>query len=80
LKRTLLDNCNKSSNPLQLKASALETIDSYPLSMVHAYTDRSAFKGTVNAGYGAVVCYRNGEEKEILNSSGTFYSNYIAEQ
>ena len=80
LRKSLLDNCNKSCNTLQLKASALETIDSYPLTWIHAYTDGSAFKGTVNAGYGATVSYPNGEKKEILNSSGSFCSNYSAEQ
>ena len=75
-----MDKCNKDSNPIILKASALETIDSYSPTLVHSYTDGSAFKATINAGYGAVVYLPNGDKKEIFNSCGSFCSNYIAEQ
>ena len=78
--KTLLDGCNKNSNPIALKASALETIDSYPSTWIHSYTDGSAFKATINAGYGAAIHMPSGEKKEIFNSSGSFCSNYIAEQ
>ena len=80
VKTKLLDNCNKTSYPVALKASALETIDSYPTTWIHSYTDGSAFKGTINAGYGAVVYPPNGTKREVFNSSGAFCSNYIAEQ
>jgi len=49
--KTLLDGSNKQSYPVALKASALETIDSYPSTWIHSYTDGSAFKATINAGY-----------------------------
>ena len=80
LRKTLLDKCNKDSNPIVLKASALETIDAFPPTWVHSYTDGSAFKATINAGYGAVVNLPNEDKKEIFNSCGSFCSNYIAEQ
>ena len=80
IKQRLLDNSGKKTYPVALKASALETIDSYPPSWIHSYTDGSAFKGTVNAGYGATIHFPNGDKKEIFNSSGSFSSNYIAEQ
>ena len=47
---------------------------------MHSYTDGSAFKATINAGYGAIVYLPNGDKKEIFNSCGSFCSNYIAEQ
>ena len=78
--KTLLDGSNKQSYPVALKASALETIDSYPSTWIHSYTDGSAFKATINAGYGAVIYMPNGSKKEVFNSSGSFCSNYIAEQ
>ena len=56
----LIGNCSKKSDPLILKTSALETIDSYPKDWIHTYTDGSAFKATINAGYGATVNYPDG--------------------
>ena len=78
--KTLLDGSNKQSSPVALKASAFETIDSYPSTWIHSYTDGSAFKATINARYGAVIYMPNGTKKEVFNSSGSFCSNYIAEQ
>ena len=69
IKGALLDNSKKSSNPVGLKFSALETIDSYPLTWIHSYTDGSAFKGTVNAGYGSVIRFPDGVKKEVYNSN-----------
>ena len=80
IKQTLLESTTKESNPLALKCSALETIDSYPSSWIHSYTDGSAFKATVNAGYGSVINFPDGVKKEVFNSSGSFCSNYNAEQ
>ena len=74
-----LDKSGKSTNPIILKSSAL-TIDNYPSTWTHSYTDGSAFKGTVNAGYGAVIYLPNEDKREVFNSSGSFCSNYIAEQ
>ena len=80
IKCELIDNVNKKSDPHTLKMSALETIDSYPKDWVHAYTDGSAFKATVNAGSGAIITYPDKETKEISIPCGTFCSNYVAEQ
>ena len=80
LRKTLLDKCNKDFNSMVLKASALETIDSYSSTWVHSYTNGSAFKATINAGYGTVINLPNWDKKEIYNSCGSFCSNYIAEQ
>ena len=57
IKTKLIGNANKKSDPLILKTSALDTIDSYPKDWIHTYTDGSAFKATINAGYGATVNY-----------------------
>ena len=47
IKCSLLDpSIDKSSLPTILKAGALETIDSYPSTMIQGYTDGSAFKVT----------------------------------
>ena len=80
IRGALLDNSKKNSNPVGLKFSALETIDSYPLTWIHSYTDGSAFKGTVNAGYGSVIRFPDGVKKEVFNSSGSFCSNFVAEE
>ena len=63
----LIGNCSKKSDPLILKTSALETIDSYPKDWIHTYTDGSAFKATINAGYGATVNYPDGSKNEIFS-------------
>ena len=80
IKKTLLDKCKKDTYPVALKHSALETIDSYPPTWIHSYTDGSAFKATINAGYGSVMYLPSGDKKEVFNSSGSFCSNFIAEQ
>ena len=80
IKQNLLDKSGKSTNPIILKSSALETIDNYSSTWTHSNTDGSAFKGTVNAGYGAVIYLPNEDKREVFNSSGSFCSNYIAEQ
>ena len=80
IKKTLLDKSRKDAYPVALKHSALETIDSYPSSWIHSYTDGSAFKGTINAGYGSVIFLPDGSKKEVYNSSGSYCNNFIAEQ
>ena len=55
-------------------------IDSYPKDSVHVYTDGSAFKATINAGYGVRISYPNGNKTELYDSCGSFSSNYTAEQ
>merc|ERR1719239_740300 len=80
IKTELICNANKKSDPHIMKTSALETIHSYPKDWVHAYTDGSDFKPTINAGSGSIITYPNKEIKEISNPCGAFCSNYVAEQ
>ena len=80
IKPNLIDNASKKSDPLALKLSAQETIETYPRDWIHSYTDGSAFKATINAGYGAVIYYPNGTKEELLYPCGSVCSNYIAEQ
>jgi hypothetical protein len=40
-----------------LKTAVMDTIDAYPLEAMHAYTDGSAFKASLNDGYGADIIY-----------------------
>jgi hypothetical protein len=50
---------NKSTLAPILKTAVMETIYTYPLKIIHAFTDGSAFKATLNAGYRAVIIYPN---------------------
>jgi hypothetical protein len=38
-----------------LKTAIMKTVAAYPLEVLHAYTDRSAFKAILNVTYGAVI-------------------------
>ena len=80
IKQNLLGGETKKSDPNCLKASALETIDQYPKEWIHIYTDGSAFKATVNAGYGAIIHHPKGEKEEIYSPCGSFCSNFVAEK
>ena len=80
IKTKLIGNANKKSDPLILKTSALDTIDSYPKDWIHTYTDGSAFKSTINTGYGATVNYPDDTKNDIFSPCGSFCSNYVAEQ
>lgn len=80
IQTTLIDpTISKDSNPIILKTTTLETIDSYPQKAIKVYTDGSAFKATVNAGYGAWIIYPDGKEVEIAEACGAACSNYEAE-
>ena len=59
--------------------TAQRTIDTYPDEWIHIYTDGSAFKGTMNAGYGARVQYPDQTREELFESCGAHASNYEAE-
>ena len=80
INKQLLGKESKNADPNILKMSALETINSYPKDCLHVYTDGSAFKATINAGYGAIICHPDGREFELFNSCGSFCSNYVAEK
>ena len=77
---TLLDpTVNKQTIPTILKACALETINHYPSSATHIYTDGSAFRATKFAGYGVFVRYPDESEETLSDSCGNNCSNYEAE-
>lgn len=80
IKTTLLDEkANKKSNPTHLKQSTLETIQNFPSTIIHVYTDGSAFKATTKAGYGILLKYPDGTSSEHCDSCGENCSNYEAE-
>ena len=75
----LTPSINKTSLPTILKTGALETVDSYSPTLIHGYTDGSAFKGTTFAGFGAFLKFPDGSDVEISNACGMSCSNYEAE-
>ncbi|GFS18047.1 ribonuclease H [Elysia marginata] len=70
---------NKKTDPALLKLEAEITILTYPPYWIHIYTDGSAFKATVNAGYGVYACFPDGTSKEIYGACGETCSNHEAE-
>ena len=70
---------NKKTDLLELKTAADDTIADYPIEWIHAYTDGSAFKATVNAGYGVWIGFPDGNTKEMFAACGSTCSNYDAE-
>ena len=68
------------AEPNILKLCAQETVNSYSTSAIHAYTDGSAFKVTINAGFGILLKYPYGSSSEYSDSCGTNCSNYEAEK
>ena len=80
IQTTLLDErANKSSHPSLLQQSTLETIQNFPTTSIHVYTDGSAFKATTKAGYGILLKYPDGTTSEHYDSCGENCSNYEAE-
>ena len=80
IKTTLLDkNVNKNSDQNILKLCSMETIDSYPMSWVHAYTDGSASKGTKIAGFGIYLRLSDGNSFDHSEACGKTCSNFEAE-
>ena len=57
----------------------METVDSYSNVPIHAYTDGSAFKATINAGAGVLLKYPDGSKTRSSTPCGRYCSNYIAE-
>ena len=80
IKSNLMDpKVDKSTDPTTLRFSAFETIDSYPSSVIHAYTDGSAFKGTTFAGFGVYLKFPDGTSLDFSDACGRTCSNYEAE-
>ncbi|GFR60800.1 adenylosuccinate synthetase isozyme 1 [Elysia marginata] len=59
--------------------TAQKTLDTYPEHWIHVYTDGSAFKGTINGGYGVRIRYPDKTKEELSESCGSYCSNYEAE-
>ena len=55
----------KTSDPVNLHLTGMRTILGYSDEWVHVYSDGSAFKGTINAGFGARIEYPDGSLEEI---------------
>ncbi|GFR81112.1 hypothetical protein ElyMa_002332300 [Elysia marginata] len=66
---------NKKTDPALLKLEAEITILTYPPDWTPIYTDGSAFKGTVNAGYGVYACFQDGTSREIYGACVETCSN-----
>ena len=80
VKTHLLDEtANKEMPPNELRTSALETIDSFPRTAIHAYTDGSAFKTTNSAGLGVHIRYPDDSFLNLSLPCGNICSNYEAE-
>ena len=59
--------------------AGLKTVQDYPDEWIKVYTDGSAFKGTMNAGYGVRIEHTNKTTEELYNPCGVLSSNYEAE-
>ena len=70
---------DKKSDPNVLRSISLETIDSYGEEKIVIYTDGSAFKGTVFAGYGVLMKFPDGSSSTVSSSCGDNCSNFEAE-
>ena len=73
------DVSKKVTEPNELLRIGHQTINTYPIDSTYVFTDGSAFKGTVNAGYGARIDYPNGSTDEISEACGNLCSNFEAE-
>ena len=69
----------QNSDIMDLQLTGLQTIQEYPDNWIHIYTDGSAMKGTVNAGFGAKIEYPDKSIDEISSPCGAFCSNFEAE-
>ena len=75
----LEEKVSKSTDQNILKLCAMETLDAYPKSWIHAYTDGSAFKGTTFAGLGVHLKFPDGTSTDFSDACGNICSNYEAE-
>ena len=79
LRPTLLEKADKSTPQPALKIYTYETISSYPEDSIHAYTDGSAVRATLNGGFGAIIYTPDTQPIELLGPCGAHCSNYDAE-
>ena len=81
IKIDLIQNISKkNTDVVSLMNIAQRTIDSYPETWIHIYTDGSAFKGTMNAGYGARVQFPDQTREELFEFSGAHSMRLKQEQ
>ena len=80
IRPNLIENITKkNSDPAELNLYGNKTVMSYSDDLNKIFTDGSAFKGTINAGYGARIEYADNSCEEIYESCGAHCSNYEAE-
>ena len=76
----LVENVSKKhTDPVELNLIGIRTILAYPEQSVLVYTDGSADKRTINAGFGARIEYTDRSCDEISEPCGDCCSNYEAE-
>ena len=75
IKKATKKNCDEA----ELFTLGQQTINSYANDCIHVFTDGSAFKGTVNAGYGVRIEFPDGTGDEISEPCGDLCSNFEAE-
>ncbi|GFR94637.1 hypothetical protein ElyMa_000924000, partial [Elysia marginata] len=71
-KRTQLieETSKKHGDPIDIMITAQKTLDTYPEHWIHVYTDGSAFKGTINGGYGSEFNIQTRPKKNSVNPVG----------
>ena len=77
--KLLNQSINKNTPEPILRAAAYETIDSYPDTMIQAYTDGSAFKATTFAGFGVYLKFPDKSPQNLSEPCGNTCTNYTAE-
>ena len=76
----LIEEVSKvKTDPVELYQIGIKTIMSYPDNIHQVYTDGSAFKGTINAGCGARIEFKDKTCNELSEPCGTLCGNYEAE-
>ena len=76
----LIEEVSKAkTDPVELYQIGIKTIMSYPDNLHQVYTDGSAFKGTINAGCGARIEFKDKTCNELSEPCGTLCGNYEAE-
>jgi len=80
IKTSLVQDINKrNTDTTTIITTAHKTIDSYPDQSIHVYTGGSAFKGTINAGYGSNIQFPDKTRHELSNPRDLNCSNFEAE-
>ena len=69
----------KNKDPAFILKVAEKTIANYPEDTIKIYTDGTAFKGALQAGYGVLVEYPDQTRDELCNPSGKTCCIYGAE-